>query len=131
MPTTDSLLLDTNAASAVIRGDSSATQVIRQATRVYVPCIVVGELFYGAYHAPTPAKQLERVERFVARNAVLFLDSETLRLYGLIRAELRAKGQLIPVNDTWIASLARQHGLAVMTNDRHFEHVDGLTVINW
>jgi tRNA(fMet)-specific endonuclease VapC len=32
----------------------------------------------------------------------------------------------IPANDTWIAALARQHGLPVLSNDAHFDVVAGI-----
>ncbi|MBM3882777.1 MAG: type II toxin-antitoxin system VapC family toxin [Verrucomicrobia bacterium] len=31
----------------------------------------------------------------------------------------------IPANATWIAALARQHGLPVLSNDPHFDAVPG------
>lgn len=40
--------------------------------------------------------------------------------------ELRKAGTPIPANDAWIAALARQHGLAVLSNDVHFVLVPGL-----
>lgn len=32
----------------------------------------------------------------------------------------------IPVNDAWIAALARQHDLPVLSNDSHFDAVEGV-----
>jgi len=36
-----------------------------------------------------------------------------------------------PENDLWIAALARQHELPVLTNDAHFDQVSGLERIGW
>jgi tRNA(fMet)-specific endonuclease VapC len=44
---------------------------------------------------------------------------------------VRIKGLPIPANDLWIAALALRHSLAVVTRDKHFEAVEGLTVVKW
>jgi predicted nucleic acid-binding protein len=35
------------------------------------------------------------------------------------------------MNDLWIAAIARQHKLAVISRDAHFDHVAGLIRIGW
>jgi tRNA(fMet)-specific endonuclease VapC len=62
---------------------------------------------------------------------VLAVTSETSRFYADIRHELRLAGQPIPENDLWIAALARQQGLTLLSNDAHFDHVSGLKRISW
>ena len=37
----------------------------------------------------------------------------------------------IDTNDIWIAAIARVHNLVVVTNDDHFQYVEGLQVENW
>ena len=54
-------------------------------------------------------------------------DFDTARLYGRIKAELRRKGKPIPENDIWIAAAAIQYGLTLVTRDRHFDFIDGLS----
>lgn len=56
---------------------------------------------------------------------------ETANCYAQIRLELKRAGKPIPANDTWIAALARQHGLPVLTRDGHFDHMKGVSVITW
>jgi len=36
------------------------------------------------------------------------------------------QGSPIPANDIWIGALARQHALSVLSNDRHFDAIDGV-----
>jgi predicted nucleic acid-binding protein len=48
-----------------------------------------------------------------------------------LREELRLTGCPIPENDVWIAALARQHDLPVVTCDDHFDHVSGLRRLSW
>lgn len=37
----------------------------------------------------------------------------------------------IPDDDVWIAAVARQHRLTLVTRDAHFAHVDGLSLAHW
>jgi tRNA(fMet)-specific endonuclease VapC len=131
MPNEASLLVDTNAASAIMRANPTVLSALADVENFLVPCIVAGELFYGAYHASLPLPQIVRVTAFVAQNRLLYLDDFTLELYGRVLASLRSTGRLIPTNDMWIAALALQHNLPLMTQDRHFDHIEGLTVIGW
>jgi len=38
---------------------------------------------------------------------------------------------MIPDNDMWIAAIARQHNLTLITCDKHFDAVDELTLESW
>jgi len=49
---------------------------------------------------------------------------------GKLSSTLRAKGHIVPLADIIIATFALEHNCAVLTIDRHFEAVDGLTVLN-
>jgi predicted nucleic acid-binding protein len=46
-------------------------------------------------------------------------------------ADLRQRGCMIPINDVWIASLAQQHKLPVLSRDAHFDQVKNLRRISW
>lgn len=41
------------------------------------------------------------------------------------------KGRPIPDNDIWIAALADQHQLILVSRDQHFNEVDGLQIEKW
>jgi len=40
-------------------------------------------------------------------------------------------GRRIPANDIWIAALAREHGLAILSRDAHFDLVQSVVRIGW
>ena len=40
-------------------------------------------------------------------------------------------GRPLPENDIWIATVAVQHGLPVVSRDEHFRDVDGLELVRW
>ena len=127
----DRLLLDTNAASAGMRMDAAAVSVIVTAEAVYLPNVALGELYYGAFHTAAASTQFSRVLELEADSEVVNSDSSTAQLYGRLKADLRAKGRMIPDNDLWIAAIALQHGLTVMTRDAHFAQVSGLSMVGW
>jgi tRNA(fMet)-specific endonuclease VapC len=44
---------------------------------------------------------------------------------------LRLKGRPLPENDIWIAALALQHNLTLVTRDAHFQEVEHLKIVVW
>lgn len=123
-------LLDTTAAIALLENDQAIAQFLNQA-ETFVPSITLGELYSGAEKSGKKEANLKRVDTFAKRRKVLACDAQTARLYGQIDQQLRKKGRPIPVNDKWIAAVALQYGLTVLTRDAHFSQVDGLTIETW
>jgi predicted nucleic acid-binding protein len=59
------------------------------------------------------------------------VDEGTAEHYAEVREELKRMARPIPANDLWIAALARQHRLPIISRDRHFDFVPGLTRLAW
>jgi len=125
-----SLLLDTNAVIALLSANATLASTLA-GTDLFVPIIVIGELYYGAYKSTRVSENLTRVKEFAKANALLGCDEATADYYGQVQNTLRAKGRPIPQNDVWIAAIALQHGLALVTRDAHFGAVDGLALQTW
>jgi len=47
------------------------------------------------------------------------------------RRRLGLAGTPIPVNDTWIAALAREHALPILSADTHFDAVRDINPVGW
>ena len=62
---------------------------------------------------------------------MLDLTQETASAYARVRLGLRLRGEPIPANDAWIAALALEHAMPVLTRDAHFDVVEGLTRVGW
>jgi tRNA(fMet)-specific endonuclease VapC len=124
-------LLDTNAAIALLNGDARIIQAIGDSDQLNIPIISVGELYYGAENSAQVAENYAKVRQITAKYKILNCDLETAQGYGRFLRQLRLKGRPIPQNDVWIAALALQHGLILMTRDAHFNYVDGLMVEGW
>jgi tRNA(fMet)-specific endonuclease VapC len=123
------LLLDTNAVIAQMNGDPAFRAVVA-AQLLNVPVPVFAEMFYGAEKSFRAAENLARVGQYAATALVLGTDLTTARIYGTIRQELQSKGRPIPINDIWIAAVARQYDLTLMTRDAHFNNVPGLRLVS-
>ena len=100
-------------------------------TPVIVPSIVLGEAYYGTQNSAHIAENLRVIDEFAASNVILPCDETTARVDGEIKYRLKVKGRPIPENDIWIAAIAHQHHLVLVTRDAHFQHVDGLQVESW
>ena len=91
----------------------------------------IGELYYGARKSDKITENLHRVNTFVEEHVFLSCDLETAQWYGIIKDQLRRKGRPIPNNDIWIAAIAMQHGLILVTRDAHFGEVESLQTEHW
>lgn len=125
------LLLDTNIVISLINEDPVILRSIAGIQSVMVPSIVIGELYYGAFKSGKVQENLSRIKEFASESAVLSCDETTGRHYGYIKNALREKGQPLPENDIWIAALAQQYRLTLVSRDQHFTKIDGLSVISW
>ena len=126
------MILDTNAVSDFADANRGLLNCLQQsATDIHLPVIVLGEYRYGLKSSRLRAARESWLEELESSTIVLAVSSATSRLYADIRHELRVAGRPIPENDLWIAALARQHGLPILTNDVHFDQVSGLTRISW
>lgn len=131
MSATGNVLLDTNIVVAHFRNETSVSSHLSQQAGLYLPLMVLAELYYGAYKSNAPAKTLAGVRGFLNYAAILSPGEVTADFYGRIKADLEKAGTPIPQNDIWIASLALEHQLPVATRDQHFSLISGLTVLSW
>ncbi len=94
--------------------------------------ITYGELLYGAAKSEQRAVALERLRELVNLLPALSLPETAGEAYGMIRAQLESKGEMIGNNDLWIAAHAVAAGLTLVTNNkREFRRVRGLKIQNW
>jgi tRNA(fMet)-specific endonuclease VapC len=127
-------LLDTNIVIYVIkqRPVAALSTFNRHHGRMAVSSITVAELIHGAEKSRDPQRNLNVVEDFCSRLAVLPYTVEAAYHYGNIRARLELDGKTIGVNDLHIAAHARSQGLTLVSNNlREFERVPGLLLENW
>ncbi len=125
------LLLDTNAVVALQQKNSHLLRLLENEEDIFVPAIVIGELYYGAYNSGRPEENRKIVAEFAADRKVLHCDANTGDAYGQIKYALRMKGRPIPENDIWIAALTLQYDGILVTRDEHYSEVENLRTLDW
>src|SRR5262249_47621034 len=121
--------LDTNAYSALRRGHSEVVQRVRESEEVLLSAVVAGELLFGFRNGSRFQENLRALQEFLAHPTVQLLPVtwHTSVVFGLISGALRKMGKPIPTNDIWIAAHAMEAGAILLSSDRHFEAVEGLS----
>lgn len=98
---------------------------------MFIPCIAIGELYFGAYKSLNVQENFSRIDEFALNNTVLACNTDTAKRYGDIKNRLKEKGQPIPENDVWIAAIAQQYALTLVIKDAHFDVVENLKIESW
>ena len=125
------VLLDTNIVIGLLAGEKAIHQRLAESPKVLLSTVVLGELYYGARKSHRVQENLARINKFAFSTVVLGCDIATAHEYGVIKNKLRLKGQPVPDNDLWLAAIARQYDLTLVSRDKHFSEVDGLAREQW
>lgn len=120
------MILDTNALSAWAEGRTGIMAPLRSAERLVVPSVVLGEYYFGIRQSRHRKRYEEWLAQYLPLTEIAAVTSATADVYADIRLDLKRLGTPIPPNDVWIAAVARQHLLPVLSNDRHLDAVDGV-----
>lgn len=123
------VLIDTSAYSADGRGNAAIKTALQEADEIYLNPIVLGELSIGFLKGRRKENE-EDLKRFlsISRVKTIAIDVETAEHYAVIASDLRRAGTPLPTNDIWIAASAMQHGLTVLTTDKHFQKIHQIIV---
>jgi tRNA(fMet)-specific endonuclease VapC len=125
------VILDTNALSALADGDALLGKQLHATSTASVPAIVLGEYRFGILGS----RHRARYEAWLAESLAVFdilpVDAGTALAYAEIRRGLKNRGTPIPENDIWIAALAFQYRLPVLSKDRHFSLIPEITSVHW
>jgi len=127
-------LLDTNTVSYIIKGNFPRVRerlLKVPIAEVGISVITEAELRFGVAKLPHAAKLGVVVKEFLRRIEALPWDSAATQHYARLRAALEENGEPIGNLDLMIASQALAVGAIVVTNDRVFRRVKGLTVEDW
>ena len=125
------MILDTNALSAFADGDSGVGEVLRRQPRAAIPVIVLGEFRYGIASSRHRVAYETWLTAELPHFDVLAVTEETAVTYAALRVALKRSGRPIPANDAWIAALALQHRMPVLSRHEHFDAVPGLERRSW
>lgn len=126
------LVIDTSAYSGFKKGDESLRPFITTQNNLFVPVIVLGELRSGFAAGSKQTENERSLQLFLSYPSVevLFLTDETTKIMANLYAKLRKTGKMIGSNDLWIAALAIEHKLPLLTLDKDFSSIAGLEIID-
>lgn len=125
------MLVDTNALSAWADGKNSVHPHLSAAEILFIPSIVLGEFYFGIQRSRHHQEYRAWLQKILPQIRVANVGHKTAQHYSEIRNELKEKGNPIPANDVWIASLSLQLNCPLLSNDRHFDSVPDLERISF
>jgi len=97
-----------------------------------ISVITYGELIYGAEKSAHRSEAMRRLQDLVTVLPALPMPEAAANIYGKLRPELEARGEMIGNNDLWIAAHTITAQAILVTNDEsEFRRVRGLRLQNW
>ncbi len=125
------MILDTNALSAFADNDRALLKVLPMDRPWHLPVVVIGEYRFGLRSSREQKKREMWLNELISLVTVLPVTESTTPHYAMVRHELRVLNRRIPPNDSWIAALALEHDLPILSRDAHFEIVPKVRRLTW
>lgn len=127
-------LLDTNTCSYIIKGNRPHVRehlVKVPISEISISAVTEAELRFGVVRL-SDAKSLKiAVEEFLRRVEILAWDPKAAVEYARLRTTLETAGQPIGNLDLMIAAQAASIDAVLVTSDRVFRRIHGLTIEDW
>ncbi len=123
-------LLDTSFFVAAESG-RPARRVPAEIDETHVSVVTLAELTLGVLLA-SDAQRPARLATLAAVESSwdpVPIDAEAARVFARITADLRGRGRQAPVLDALIAASAMSQGIPLVTQDRDYDAIAGLSVI--
>jgi len=127
-------LLDSDTLIHFLRGHERITARMKEtdSSTLAVSSISLGELYYGAFLSEQASGNLELLDRLRSMMREIPFDGRAAIIFGRLKSDLKASGQLVSDSDLFIASTALVHdGILVTGNAGHFERIRGLRIEDW
>ena len=122
--------LDTNRLTDLFRNDTELAERLEFCDEVWLPLTVLGEIKAGFYGGSESGRNEVLLRRFLGKPTVgvLLPGRETAEHYARLFVQLKRAGTPVPDNDLWIAALALEYDLVLITRDRHFRRIPQLSL---
>ena len=120
--------LDTNRLTDLFQGDAALAEWLGTCEQVWIPLIVLAEIKAGFLGGTEHRRNEALLQALLAKPTVevLLPGRETAEHYARLFVQLKRAGTPVPDNHLWIAALALEHDLVLVTRDRHFEKIPQL-----
>jgi len=128
-------LMDTNSVSAMLKQNENiwvkVALVEFAGKKIFFNTISYYESKRGLL-ASQATRKMQDFDEIRQDYDMLGIDSEAvLDKASEIYASLKRQGKLLPDADIFIAAIALTYHLILVTDDSHFDRIDGLKVENW
>ena len=126
------VMLDSDAYSMLMRGDSRVGDVVRSAEQILMPAVVVGELLYAFRQGQRTEQHVDQLRSFLERPYVSFVPAGpvTADRYARIMESLGTRGIHVPTNRVWVAAHAMETGADLVSADRHYGHIEQIAWVS-
>ncbi len=106
---------------------------IQHSGGLYLPAIVLAELYTWAYSRDDPLPLIKSIEKDLLTDVNLLpFDDACARVFGQVRGPLLRQGVVFSRIDLMIASVALAHDLTLVThNTADYRNVPGLRLRDW
>jgi predicted nucleic acid-binding protein len=120
--------LDTNRLTDLFQGDAALAERLGLCDEVWIPLVVLAEIKAGFLGGTERHRNEILLRKLLSKTTVgvLLPDRETAEHYARLFVQLKRAGTPVPDNDLWIAALALQHDLLLITRDKHFKNIPQL-----
>ncbi|MBO4334428.1 MAG: type II toxin-antitoxin system VapC family toxin [Desulfovibrio sp.] len=130
-----SVLLDTNICIYLMKHNPPGVQKRfsqYQAGDIGISSVSVAELEYGVKQSAVPERNARVLEAFLLPLEIVPFDTMAAQAYGVIRADLERRGQIIGSLDMLIAAVAISRKCLLVTHNlREFSRVEDLACETW
>lgn len=127
-------LLDTDTLIYSLKGHCAVVENFRihaDAPKA-ISVITYGEMLHGAHKSQRVSQNLAKVQHLRELFPVIEVSCAVMETFGRIKAEIGREGIVVDDFDLIIGATALQSGYCVVTNNvRNFDHIPGLSVVNW
>ena len=126
-------MLDTNTVSHLLKKHPSVARrvVAVPITALCISAITQGELLFGLARRPGATALHVAVREFLRRVDVLPWDAATSEVYGPARAATQREGRVLAPMDLLIGAHALSIDAVLVTNNRVFGQLSGLSIEDW
>ncbi len=126
-----SCFLDTCAVVQTLSEKEPVAEELKRFDKLLISHVVLGELIFGCRRSDNPEQERLRILTWLPSVSVVEGTGKTSEIYGNLAADLETRGLRIPQNDLWIAALAIQCDLPLVSSDKHFSRPAGLQWISY
>lgn len=103
-----------------------------EADAKYISVISYGELLFGAHNSQKIEKNLAVVYKLRSLFKILEVDQAVIEIFAKLKAQNRKTGRTVDDLDLISAATALCNNLTLVTNNqKHFQGIPGLMLINW